>query len=147
MASAWLIRRFIDREARFEFVADVKEVAADAVTFDMFGGAFTHRGGDCTYEVLTEAFGLGDASVTRLAAIVHDLDVKDGRFGSPEASTVGAVITGLQLTHEDDQQLLEQGIILFESLYRAFTSSDRTARPRPVSSARRRRRGRAARAR
>jgi hypothetical protein len=140
MASAWLIRRFIDREARFDFVSDVKQAPADAVTFDMFGGAFTHRGGHCTYEVLADVFGLGDPSVKRLAAIVHDLDLKDGRFASPEASTIGAVITGLQLSHEDDQPLLEQGITLFESLYRAFASADRPMRPRPVSSTRGRRR-------
>jgi hypothetical protein len=70
--------------------------------------------------------------VTRLAAIVHDLDLKDGRFGAPECSTVAAMIEGLQLAHADDDALLAQGMALFDSLYRSFAQAARTGGPTPV---------------
>jgi len=127
MSSAWLIRRFIDAEAKFAFAADPKSAPAGAVTFDMFGGEFTHRGRLCTFEVLCAHFAIQDAAVTRLAQIVHDLDLKDDHYGAPETPTVGATIHGLQLSCADDHQLLEQGIALFEALYRSFAT---TARPK-----------------
>jgi hypothetical protein len=137
MGSAWLIKRFIDREARFGFV-DRPPTAGDAVPFDMFGVEFTHRGEWCTFETLVHAFGIGDAAVERLATIVHDLDLKDGRFGPPEASAVGAMVDGLQALYTEDRTLLESGMTMFEALYRSFALSGRPAGPRPVS----RRRGR-----
>jgi hypothetical protein len=133
MASAWLIGRFIDPEASFGFVADREAAPSGAVPFDMFGADFSHRGEHCTFETLCEVFGITDAAVTRLAGIVHDLDIKDGRFGAPEASAVGAVIDGLQLRYADDDALLAQGIVLFDSLYRAFEQSVRRVGPRPVA--------------
>jgi hypothetical protein len=103
----------------------------------MFGVEFTHQGDACTFETLCTVFGLDDPALTRIAAIVHDLDLKDGRFGSPECSTVGALIEGLQLACQDDDTLLEHGMTLFDSLYRSFEQASRatgprvTARPRP----------------
>lgn len=132
MASAWLIQRFIDPEAGFGFVADRVAAPRDAIPFDMFGVDFSHRGEHCTFETLCEAFRIQDATVTRVAGIVHDLDLKDGRFGAPEASALGALIEGLQLLYADDNALLAQGMTLFESLYRAFGQSVRRAGPRPV---------------
>jgi hypothetical protein len=137
MASAWLIRRFIDSEARFGFVADAQSAPADAVAFDMFGVEFTHYGEQCTFERLSATFSISDASVARIATIVHDLDLKDSRFGAPEAPTVGAVIEGLQLAYESDGQLLENGITLFESLYRSFARAIRPVGARPVAAVRR----------
>jgi hypothetical protein len=133
MASAWLIRRFIDPEARFEFVADREALPTRAVPFDMFGVEFSHQGDGCTFETLCVVFGVADPAVGRVAAIVHDLDLKDGRFGAPEAATVGGVIEGLQLAHADDHELLAQGVALFEALYRTFDRSARTSGPRPVA--------------
>jgi hypothetical protein len=133
MASAWLIRRFIDPDARFAFAADRGAVAANAIPFDMFGVEFTHQGEGCTFETLCTVFGIQEPAVVRLASIVHDLDLKDVRFGAPEAATVGTVIEGLQLAHADDQALLEQGMTLFDSLYRAFEHSARSARPRALA--------------
>jgi len=137
IASAWLIRRFIDQEARFGFVADRGSAARDAVAFDMFGGEFTHRGQLCTFETLCDVFHLQDPVLTDLAAIVHDLDLKDGRFGAPEAATVGLTIDGLRLTHADDNALLDAGIVLFEALYRALQEARRLHGPRPVTRKRR----------
>ena len=133
MASAWLIRRFIDRDARFSFAADRNLVPADGIPFDMFGVEFSHQNEGCTFETLCTVFGINEPAVARLAGIVHDLDLKDGRFGAPEAATVGIVIEGLQLVHADDQALLEQGIALFDSLYRAFDQSSRSAGPRVLA--------------
>ena len=147
MASAWLVRRFIDPEARFSFAADRNAVPDDAIPFDMFGVEFSHQGEGCTFETLCAVFGIEEAAVKRLARIVHDLDLKDARFGAPEAATVGAVIEGLQLAHADDDALLAHGIVLFDSLYRAFEKSARSAGPRALAQPRRKeaRRARASR--
>jgi hypothetical protein len=138
MASAWLIRRFIDRQARFAFAVDQNAAPPDAIPFDMFGVEFSHHGKGCTFETLCTMFQLDEPGVARLAAIVHDLDLKDGRFGAPEATTVGAIIEGLQLAHPDDEALLAQGMTLFDSLYRSFEQSSRSAGPRALARPRKR---------
>jgi len=131
MASAWLIRRFIDSNARFGFITDVR-TAGDALPFDMFGAGFGHEGDRCTFEALAVRFGIHDAAVARIAEIVHDLDLKDGKFGAAEAATLGIAIDGLQLSSMDDGLLLDQGMTLFEALYRSFGQSIRPSRPRAV---------------
>ncbi len=133
MASAWLIRRSIDPEARFEFAADGDAVPDGAVAFDMFGVDFSHQGEGCTFETLCAVFMIQEPAVARIAAIVHDLDLKDNRFGAPEAVTVGHVIDGLQRAHGDDDALLTQGMALFDSLYRSFEHAARGASPRVVA--------------
>jgi hypothetical protein len=120
MASAWLIRRFIDPHATFGF-AD-KPAVAD-VPFDMYTGQFSHEGTSCTFEVLVQRFGITDASVRRLAQIVHDLDMKDTRYNTPEAPAVERMVDGLRQVHADDGALLEQGIQMFEALARSFESA------------------------
>jgi hypothetical protein len=132
MGSAWLIKRFIDPEARFGFV-ERPPTAADAVPFDMFGVEFTHQGEWCTFETLAHTFAITDSAVERLAAIVHDLDLKDGKFGAPEAGTVGALVEGLQALFPDDHLLLDNGMTMFEALYLAFERAMRRAGPRPVA--------------
>jgi len=138
MSSAWLIRRFIDPQARFGFVADREAASASAVPFDMFGVDFSHHGEGCTFETLCAAFGIEGPAISRIAAIVHDLDLKDDRFGAPECHTVGAMIEGLQLANHDDDALLEQGITLFDSLFRSFERSTQTSGPRVVAQRQRR---------
>ena len=137
MSSAWLIRRFIDPSATFDFVTDARNVASGAVPFDMYGIGFGHEGDRCTFETLAAQFDVSDAAVTRLAAVVHDLDLKDQKFRAPEATTLGAAIEGLQLACPDDHQLLEQGIVLFEAMYRSFSQQTRPPKPRPVARTRR----------
>lgn len=138
MASAWLIRRFIDPAARFGFAPDRESVPDGAVPFDMFGVEFTHRDDGCTFETLCATFALSEPAVARIAAIVHDLDLHDERYGAAEAATVGALVQGLQLAVEDDPDLLSQGMMLFESLYRTFERHSRPTAPRPVARPRRR---------
>jgi hypothetical protein len=130
MASAWLIRHFIDRQAQFGFAADRESVPSHGVAFDMFGVEFSHQGEGCTFETLCSVFGIARPALARIAAIVHDLDLKDGRFGAPECSTVGAMIEGLQLAYQDDEALLEHGMTMFDSLYRSFEQSGRATGPR-----------------
>jgi hypothetical protein len=136
IGSAWLIKRFIDQEARFDFV-EQPPASGDAVPFDMFGVEFTHRGEWCTFETLAHTFAIGDSAVERLAAIVHDLDLKDAKFGAVEAGTIGALLEGLQALYPDDHVLLDNGITMFEALYRAFDRPARPAGPRPVTRPRR----------
>ncbi|HUE89743.1 MAG TPA: chromate resistance protein ChrB domain-containing protein [Vicinamibacterales bacterium] len=136
MASAWFIKRFVDTHARFAFVADRQSAPHDAVPFDMFGVEFSHQGEGCTFETLCSVFAIDGPAVARIAAIVHDLDLKDGRFAAQEAPTVGVVIEGMQLSVPDDDALLEQGMALFEALYRVFELSARSAGPRPVARSR-----------
>jgi hypothetical protein len=142
MASAWLIRRFIDPRARFGFAAEREAVPDPGVPFDMFGVEFSHQGEGCTFETLCSTFSLDEPALSRIAAIVHDLDLKDGRFGATECTTVGAMIEGLQLAYQNDDALLDHGMTLFESLYRSFEQSSRTTGPRVA--ARPRRAGRSA---
>jgi hypothetical protein len=136
MGSAWLIKRFIDPKARFGFVSE-PPATGNVVPFDMFGVEFTHRGEWCTFETLAHTFAVSDGAVERLAAIVHDLDLKDARFGAPEVSAVGALVEGLQALYADDHTLLDNGMTMFEALYRAFERTARRAGPRPVAGRRR----------
>lgn len=117
MASAWLIRRFVDPKASFAFV---DKPAESDVPFDMYAGGFGHRGGLCTFEVLCEEFGIAAARVKRIAQIVHDLDLKENKYGAPEAPVIDRMIEGLRAIHADDATLLEQGIGMFDALARSF---------------------------
>lgn len=119
MASAWLIRRFIDKNATFDFM-DERALDAgqkNAVVFDMRGGEFTHVGDLCTFEVLVRSFGIKDKTVKKMAEIVHDLDTKDEKYGSAEAKGVEDVLIGIRKTARNDTDALERGMAVFEMLY------------------------------
>jgi hypothetical protein len=124
MASAWLIRRFIDPKATFAFARQPSE---GDVAFDMYTGTFTHDGARCTFENMVQRFGIRDGAVNRLAPIVHSLDVKDATLNPPETPAIERMIEGLQALHADDHVLLEQGMAMFEALARSFGL---TGRPR-----------------
>ena len=134
MSSGWLIRRFIDPQAKFVFAAKPED-ARHAVPFDMFGVPFSHEGNACTFENLIRRFALEGQALARIAQIVHNLDLKDDRFDVPEAVALGRLIEGLRQIHTDDQQLLEHGMELFEALYRSLTNSppSRARRKGPAS--------------
>ena len=119
MASAWLIRRFIDRQAQFKFVPAKGYRPADGeLRFDMFEAEFTHEGDLCTFEVLVERSGLGsDPGLRAIAEIVHDIDVKDGKYGREEAPGIGQLVAGIAAGHPEDQARLERGAALFDDLY------------------------------
>lgn len=117
LACAWLIKRFIDRRARFFFVAEGEE-AEGGIRFDMFGAELTHEGEDCTFETMLKRFGLdGDAGLRGIAEIVHDIDLKDHKFNRVEAAGLNAVVTGLATLLKDDRKLAQQGSGIFDGLY------------------------------
>lgn len=122
IASAWLIRRFIDPEARFRFVSGQGQEAETPgeLRFDMFDGDFTHEGDLCTFEVLLRRFGLPDPALRRIAEIVHDIDLKDGRFGHPETPGLDHLLLGIALRHKDDEGRMREGGAALESFYEFF---------------------------
>jgi hypothetical protein len=121
MASAWLIRRFVDKHARFKFVAPAAyEPAQGEIRFDMAAAEFTHEGDRCTFEVLAERFAPGDLSLRQIAEIVHDIDLQDGKFGRSEAAGIGRAVFGIAQSVADDRLRLERSAALFESLYASF---------------------------
>ena len=121
IASAWLIRRFIDAGARFKFVPGTGYVAAAGeLRFDMFEGEFTHRGDRCTFEVLLADTALDDPALGAIGEIIHDIDLKDGKYGRAEAAGIRTLIGGIASAHNDDDQRLERGGAIFDDLYRSF---------------------------
>lgn len=133
MASAWLIRRFIDSAAKFRFTDEIKDLPKREVPFDTYGAEFGHQGDRCTFETLCDRFGIDDPAVRHIAAIVHDVDLKDQRYDAPERPIVASVIQGLQATYPDDHELLEHGIALFAALYQSLArrTSPKTRRVAP----------------
>ncbi len=118
MASAWLIRKFIDPQARFKFVPAKGYRPEDReLRFDMFDAEFTHEGDLCTFEVLVQRFGLTDPALRAIAEIVHDIDVKDVKYGREEAPGIGQLVAGIAAAHADDEERLARGAALFEDLY------------------------------
>ena len=118
IACAWLIRRFIDGAARFKFVAARDyEPAPGELRFDMFRGEFTHEGDRCTFEVMLERTGLGDPALRAIGEIVHDIDLKDAKFGREQTAGIADVIAGACLTQEDDLARIERGSAIFDDTY------------------------------
>ena len=126
IASAWFIRRFIDPKARFRFVDPASPAAPGEVRFDMVGGDYTHEADRCTFETLVRRVGLPDRGVKALAEIVHDLDLKDGKFGRAEAFGVQKLVEGLIARHDDDDERLERGFALFDDLHQALQTKKRS---------------------
>ena len=118
IASAWLIQRFIDPEARFKFVPGADEPAAPReLRFDMFEAEFTHEGDLCTFEVLMQRFGINEQALTRIGQIVHDIDLKDGKFNRLEAAGLDGVIRGLGALLNDDRERVARGSAILDDLY------------------------------
>ena len=115
-ACAWLLRRFIDPDASFIFVADVDDIPDGATAFDMPGAALSHHGGDCTFETMLHHFELDDPVLWDLAQLVHEADLNDDRFDEPAAAGLDAVCRGLTLVAADDR-VLEVAGVLFDGLY------------------------------
>ena len=116
VASAWLIKRFIDPDAAFVF-APPAEFPRDAVPFDAPGVELTHHGEDCTFETLIKRARLRDRRLARLAEIVHEADLRDGKYPHEEARGIDVAIRALLAASPDDHQVLAQGMSLFEGLY------------------------------
>jgi hypothetical protein len=121
-ASAWLIRRFVDREAQFVFVDDPDEVPADATPFDIAGAELSHREGRCSFESILVRYKLEGPALDRIGRIVHEADIGDERYDAPEAPGLDAVVRALALVARDDDELLILAGPVFEGLHRLYST-------------------------
>jgi hypothetical protein len=121
MASAWLIRRFLDPEARFRFV-DPKAYrhSKGELRFDMYEAEFTHEGDRCSFEVLRDRFGLKAPALAAIAEIIHDIDLKEPRYQRPETAGVDHLILGIAMGHKEDEARLARSAALFDDLCTYF---------------------------
>lgn len=121
IACPWLIRRFVDRDALFLFVApaEVEAVAErfSATPFDVEGVFWSHRGDRCSFDTMLDEFGLGTEPLRRLADIVRGADTARPDL-APEAAGLLAVSLGLSRMHQHDLDQLEAGLGLYDALYR-----------------------------
>ena len=118
LACAWLIRRFIDPQAQLLWLASPGDCPADALGFDFDGATFSHVGSRVSFEVLLASFGLEQAALKRLGALVHYLDV--GGVQPPESVGIESVLAGLRAAITDDDQLLATAGNVFDGLLTAF---------------------------
>jgi len=121
IASAWLIRRFIDERPRFYYVSEGEKIKG-GIHFDMFEAEFTHVGEDCTFETLIKQFGLNvNPALQEIAEIVHDIDLKDGKHNRLEAAGLNSIVRGMGKLLGDDRQLLNHCSVIFDGLYEQFS--------------------------
>jgi len=123
IASAWLIKKFVDPDAVFGFIneRDTFRKTKDEVMFDLKSGEFTHAGDMCTFETLINAFGIRNKFLKKIAEIVHELDIKDEKYKNPEATIIEDILTGIRKTGKGDMEILKKGMNVFEMLYAART--------------------------
>lgn len=129
LASAWLIRRRIDAKAKFLWLDAPSKCPKTALGLDFDGAAFTHAGARVTFDVLLASFGIEEAALDRVGAIVHFLDV--GGIQPPEAAGLEAVLSGLRSTFEDDDQLLAAAMGVFDGLLAHFQQDPIAAKAKP----------------
>jgi hypothetical protein len=121
IASAWLIKRFIDRDAKLKFVPSKGySPQSGELRFDMFEAEYTHDGDSCTFEVLARRFQVSDAAISAIAEVIHDIDVRDGKFGRAETPGVERLINGIALIQPDDEARIALGSRVFDALYEAW---------------------------
>lgn len=121
IASCWLIRRFVDKNAIFKFVdSDTYTPRPGEIRFDMFQGEYTHEGDRCTFEVMVKRLGLKERGLAALAELIHDIDLKDSKYNRAETEGLNALLTGLAASQADDDKRMNQGMQLMESLYAYF---------------------------
>lgn len=116
VGSAWLIRKFIDPEARFEFASKIP-ARSNAVSFDMMDADFSHVGDDCTFETLTKRFAIRDKGVRKIAEMVHDADLEDDKFQRPEGIGIDRVLKGWGKEGLPDDEILRRGFECFDAIY------------------------------
>lgn len=125
LASAWLISRFIDPKAKFMWLASPADCPADVIGFDFDGASFTHLDARVTFEVLIASFGLADAGLERMAALIHYLDV--GGIQPPDAPGVENILAGLRDSVNDDDQLLALSNSIFDGLLTQYKKANNHA--------------------
>jgi len=128
MGSAWLIRRFIDPKAKFKFVSsrDYRHQPGE-LRFDMFDGEFTHQGELCSFEVLLARFEITEAALRPIAEIIHDIDLKDEKYGRPDNAGFEHLINGIAMAHPEDEVRLQRASFVLDDLYEYFKRKRRGA--------------------
>lgn len=125
MASAWFIRRFVDTKARFRFADPSAPKKDGEVRFDMVGGDFTHEEDRCTFETLVRRVGLPDKRVRAIAEMVHDLDLKDSKYGRAETAGVRMILDGVMARTDNDDERIERALTVFDDVYDALGTRKR----------------------
>jgi hypothetical protein len=121
MASAWLIRRFIDPVAKFKFVnAREYRHKVGELRFDMFDGEYTHKGELCTFEVLLRSFEITDAALRPISEMVHDVDLKVETYGRPETAGFEQLVNAIATAHRDDEARLARASAMLDDLYELY---------------------------
>ena len=118
-ACAWLIRRYIDPDAEFWFIADPADIPGDATPFDIPGAKLSHHAGDCSFETILRRYDLADPVLWRIAQVVHEADLDDQRFDAPEAPGLDVALRGLSMVCADER-VMELTGPLFDGLYEYF---------------------------
>lgn len=123
IASAWLIRRFIDAQANFKFV-DGRGYAPEPgeLRFDMAGAEFTHEGDRCSFETLVLRAGLDDPALAAIGELIHELDIADGKFNRPEAAGLGVMLGGICASSEDDLERIARGSDALDQFHAYFSN-------------------------
>ena len=124
LACAWLIRQFIDPKAVIRYSTQPEP---DEIAFDMRGAEFGHTGDLCTFETMISAFSLKEPALRLVSEIVHDIDIRDGRYARPEIGGIDIVLKGWLLAGLSDSELESRGVALFDGLYTAFARRPRLA--------------------
>jgi hypothetical protein len=119
VASAWLIRRFIDPKAKFVFAKNAASIR-NALPFDFAEGEFSHHGEDCTFETMLQRFRITDKALRKIAEMVHDADLEDEKFQRPECIGIDRVLKGWAKQGMPDTKILEQGGACLDGLYAAL---------------------------
>jgi hypothetical protein len=118
MACAWLIRRFIDRDAEFSFVpAGHQPLPEGAEPFDIPGVRLSHHHGHCSFHTMLQEYGLADPVLQRIARIVDEADTVQEVALEPSAPGLDLLCRGLRRVSPDDQVALERGALLYDALY------------------------------
>jgi hypothetical protein len=127
LACAWLIRRFIDPKAVIRYASQPE---SGEVSFDMREAVFGHTGNLCTFETMLAAFNLKEPALQVLAEIVHEIDIRDGRYVRPETGGIEVILKGWLLQGLPDTELESRGIALFETVYTTFCRRPHLAKRR-----------------
>lgn len=122
MASAWLIQKYIDSEAEFIFANTIDTSNTNIVTYDMNDADFTHIGDLCTFEILLKSFNIQDNTLDNIAKIIHNLDINDDKYLTPEAEGIKLILTAIRANATDDLDILTKSSEIFEYLYMTLQS-------------------------
>ena len=124
LACAWLIRHYLNPNATIRYAT---ESNSGEVGFDMDGAEFSHQGNLCTFEVMLQTFQLNETALSLLAEIVHEIDLRDGRYQRPETDGIDATLRGWLLAGMPDNELEVHGIALFDGLYAVLSQTNKAS--------------------